>query len=115
MTLLGRRLLMATEGVEIDITADAIEEIATLSAEINAGVDNIGARRLQTAMPKLVEEISFKASERSRETLVFTPEDARARVGVLAKSADLAKFIFFGAAPPPDAYFIGQVLRPSKR
>lgn len=87
------KALMATEGVEIDITPDAIEEIATLSAEINAGVENIGARRLQTVMEKLVEEISFTASERSGETIVISAEDVRARVGVLAKSADLAKFI----------------------
>ncbi|MFZ1413858.1 MAG: ATP-dependent protease ATPase subunit HslU [Defluviicoccus sp.] len=87
------KALMATEGVEIDITHDAIEEIATLSAEINAGVENIGARRLQTVMEKLVEEISFTASERSGETIVITADDVRARVGVLAKNADLAKYI----------------------
>ncbi|VUX46570.1 molecular chaperone and ATPase component of HslUV protease [Candidatus Defluviicoccus seviourii] len=87
------KALMATEGVEIDITPDAIEEIATLSAEINAGVENIGARRLQTVMEKLVEEISFTASERSGETIAISAADVRARVGVLAKSADLAKFI----------------------
>ena len=87
------KALMATEGVTLDITPDAIEEIATLSAEINAGVENIGARRLQTVMEKLVEDISFTASERSGETIVISPEDVRTRVGTLAKSADLAKFI----------------------
>jgi ATP-dependent HslUV protease ATP-binding subunit HslU len=85
--------LMATEGVTIAFTEDAIGEIATLAAEINAGVENIGARRLQTVMEKLVEEISFSASERSGETITLTAEDVRTRVGELAKSADLARFI----------------------
>jgi ATP-dependent HslUV protease ATP-binding subunit HslU len=87
------RALMETENVTLDFTADSIEEIATLAAEINAGVENIGARRLQTVMEKLLEEISFAASERSGETIAITADDVRTRVGTLAKSADLAKFI----------------------
>jgi ATP-dependent HslUV protease ATP-binding subunit HslU len=87
------KALMATEGVSLDFAADAIEEIATLAAEINTGVENIGARRLQTVLEKLVEEISFSASERSGETITLTATDVRDRVGALAKSADLAKFI----------------------
>jgi ATP-dependent HslUV protease ATP-binding subunit HslU len=87
------KALMATEGVTLDFAPDSVEEIATLAAEINAGVENIGARRLQTVLEKLVEEISFTASERSGETITLTAADVRARVGALAKSADLAKFI----------------------
>jgi ATP-dependent HslUV protease ATP-binding subunit HslU len=87
------RALMATEGVTLEFQPDAIEEIATLAAEINTGVENIGARRLQTVLEKLVEEISFTASERSGETIILTAEDVRNRVAPLAKSADLAKFI----------------------
>ncbi len=87
------KALMATEGVTLDFTPDSVEEIATLAAEINTGVENIGARRLQTVLEKLVEEISFTASERSGETITLTAADVRNRVGVLAKSADLAKFI----------------------
>ncbi len=87
------KALMATEGVELQFTSDAIEEIATLAAEINSGVENIGARRLQTVLEKLVEEISFTASERTGETITLSATDVRGRVGILAKSADLAKFI----------------------
>lgn len=87
------KALMATEGVELEFAQDAVEEIATLAAEINAGVENIGARRLQTVLEKLVEEISFSASERAGETITLTAKDVRERVGELAKSADLAKFI----------------------
>ncbi len=87
------KALMATEGVTLEFAPDAVEEIATLAAEINTGVENIGARRLQTVLEKLVEEISFTASERSGETITLTAADVRTRVGALAKSADLAKFI----------------------
>ncbi len=87
------KALMATEGVDLAFTEDAIEEIATLAAEINAGVENIGARRLQTVLEKLVEEISFSASERSGERITLTAADVRETVGTLAKTADLAKFI----------------------
>jgi ATP-dependent HslUV protease ATP-binding subunit HslU len=84
---------MATEELSLDFTAESIEEIATLAAEINASVENIGARRLQTVMEKLLEDISFSASERSGEAIVISAEDVRTRVGALAKSADLARFI----------------------
>ncbi len=87
------KALMATEHVALDFTPEAIDEIATLAAEINSGVENIGARRLQTVMEKLVEDISFSASERSGETIGVTAEDVRSRVGELAKNADLTKFI----------------------
>ena len=87
------KALLATEEVSLDFTADAIEEIATLAAEINSGVENIGARRLHTVMEKLLEEISFTASERSGETIVISADDVRTRVGELAKNADLTKFI----------------------
>ncbi len=87
------KALMATEDVTIQFSDGAIEEIATLAAEINQGVENIGARRLQTVMEKLVEEVSFTASERGGETIEMTAEDVRVRVGELAKNADLTKFI----------------------
>ncbi|HRW61553.1 MAG TPA: AAA family ATPase, partial [Defluviicoccus sp.] len=85
--------LLATEEVTLDFAEEAIDEIATLAHDMNSRVENIGARRLQTVMEKLVEEISFTASERSGETIAISAADVRARVGVLAKSADLAKFI----------------------
>jgi ATP-dependent HslUV protease ATP-binding subunit HslU len=85
--------LLATEEVTIRFSNDAVEEIATIAAEINQGVENIGARRLQTVMEKLVEDISFSASERAGETVEITGRDVRTRVGELAKNADLTKFI----------------------
>ena len=87
------RALLDTEGLKLDFGDDAIHEIAALAAEINEGVENIGARRLQTVMEKLLEEISFTASERSGKTVTITPELVRGRVGELAKNADLTKFI----------------------
>lgn len=84
---------MAVEEVTIEFTEDGIGEIADLAAEINEGVENIGARRLHTVMEKLLEEVSFNASERSGETVVIDAGVVRDRVGDLAKNADLSKFI----------------------
>ncbi len=85
--------LMGVEGITISFTEDAINEIADLAAEINSGVENIGARRLQTVMEKLVEEISFEASERSGETVTIDAAYVREKVSNLAKDADLSRFI----------------------
>ena len=85
--------LLATEGVTIEFTVDAIAEIARLAAEINEKVEDIGARRLHTVMERLVEEVSFTASDRAGESLVIDPEYVRANVGHLLEGADLSKFI----------------------
>ncbi|MBL6957425.1 MAG: ATP-dependent protease ATPase subunit HslU [Rhodospirillales bacterium] len=85
--------LMQVEDVTLDFTDEAIETIADLSAEINSGVENIGARRLQTVMEKLLEEISFSASERSGEAITVDAEMVETNVADLAKNADLSKFI----------------------
>jgi ATP-dependent HslUV protease ATP-binding subunit HslU len=85
--------LLDTEEVTLEFTDNAIEEIATLAAEINAGIENIGARRLQTVLEKLLEEISFTASERSGETIKVDKDMVRQNVGKLAESVDLARFI----------------------
>ncbi|MCB2102528.1 MAG: ATP-dependent protease ATPase subunit HslU [Rhodobacterales bacterium] len=85
--------LMAVEDLTLTFTEDAIDAIADVAAEINASVENIGARRLHTVMEKLVEEISFSASERGGESLTLTADDVRTQVGELMKSADLTKFI----------------------
>jgi ATP-dependent HslUV protease ATP-binding subunit HslU len=78
----------------LEFEADAITAIADLAAEINASVENIGARRLQTVMERLLEEISFTAPDQPPGTHVaITAELVRQRVGELAKKADLAKFI----------------------
>ena len=85
--------LMATEGVTLEFGTDAIDEIAGLAHDINGRVENIGARRLQTVMEKLVEEISFTASDRDKETIIIDPDYVRRQVGDLVKDADLSKFI----------------------
>ena len=85
--------LMGVEEVELDFTEDAIDEIADLAAEINSGVENIGARRLHTVMEKLVEEISFTASETPGQAVTIDADYVRKQVSELAKDADLRKFI----------------------
>jgi ATP-dependent HslUV protease ATP-binding subunit HslU len=85
--------LLATEGVTLEFTDAAITEIARLAAEINEQVENIGARRLHTVMERLVEEISYTASDRAGEALVIDPGYVRDNVGHLLEGADLSKFI----------------------
>jgi ATP-dependent HslUV protease ATP-binding subunit HslU len=85
--------LLATEGVTIEFTDAAVAEIARLAAEINDKVENIGARRLHTVMERLVEEISFTATDRAGESLVIDPDYVRDNVGHLLEGADLSKFI----------------------
>jgi ATP-dependent HslUV protease ATP-binding subunit HslU len=85
--------LLATEQVTVRFNDDAIDEIATLAAEVNAGVENIGARRLHTVMERLLDEISFTASDRGGETIQIDASYVRAQVGTLAKNADLSRFI----------------------
>ncbi|MBT3237462.1 MAG: ATP-dependent protease ATPase subunit HslU [Rhodospirillaceae bacterium] len=85
--------LMNVEDVTLEFSGDTIDAIADIAAEINSGVENIGARRLHTVMEKLLEDISFDASERGGETFKITADDVRERVGELAKDADLSKFI----------------------
>ncbi len=85
--------LMGTENVELEFTDDAIEEIANLAAEVNAGVENIGARRLHTVMERLLDDISFNATDRPGVTLKIDAAYVREQVAELAKNADLSKFI----------------------
>ncbi|MBI5164321.1 MAG: ATP-dependent protease ATPase subunit HslU [Magnetospirillum sp.] len=88
------RALLATEEVDLSFDDDAIAAIADLAAEINRAVENIGARRLQTVMERLLEEISFTAPDQTPGTAVqITAQLVEERVGELAKKADLAKFI----------------------
>jgi len=85
--------LMGVEEVNITFADDAIAEVADLSAEINQGVENIGARRLHTVMEKLLEEISFTASERGGEDIAIDADYVRKQVSDLARNADVSKFI----------------------
>ncbi len=85
--------LMSTEGVELNFTSDAVDSLANLAAEINATVENIGARRLSTVLERLLEEVSFTASDRRGETVTVGPDLVKERVASLAANADLSKFI----------------------
>lgn len=85
--------LIGTENVTLTFEDEAIDELARLSFEVNEQVENIGARRLHTVMEKLLEEISFTASDRSGETITITADYVRENVEELVKSTDLSKFI----------------------
>jgi ATP-dependent HslUV protease ATP-binding subunit HslU len=85
--------LMATEGVTLTFTADAIDALADAAVAVNGAVENIGARRLQTVLEKVVEEISFTAGDRVGETIVIDGAYVRERVEALSQNADLSRFI----------------------
>ncbi len=85
--------LMGVEKVELEITKEGIDEIATIAAEINQGVENIGARRLHTVLEKLLEDISFSASEKTGEKIIISEKEVKTTLSSLAKDADLRKFI----------------------
>ncbi len=85
--------LMATEGVTATFTEDAYDALADAAVAVNGAVENIGARRLQTILEKVMEEISFTAADRAGETIVIDAAYVEARVGDLARNADLSKFI----------------------
>ena len=85
--------LMGTEGMTLEFTDGAIDELARLATEVNRTVENIGARRLQTVMERLLEDVSFTASDRSGETLSIDEAYVRDTVADLAKDTDLSKFI----------------------
>jgi len=85
--------LLATEEVDLIITDDAVTALASVAAEINGSAENIGARRLHTVMEKLLEEISFDASERAGETYEVTGDVVHGKLDELASDRDLARYI----------------------
>ena len=85
--------LMQTEGVTLDITDDAIDALADVAVAVNSTVENIGARRLQTVMERVLDEISFAAPDRNGETIRIDAAYVQKHVGDLAKNADLSRFI----------------------
>ncbi len=85
--------LMGTEDVTLEFSDEAIDAIANLAAEVNAGVENIGARRLHTVLEKLLDDISFTATDRPGEEITIDADYVNEQVGELAKNADLSKFI----------------------
>jgi ATP-dependent HslUV protease ATP-binding subunit HslU len=85
--------LMATEGVTLDFTPDAVDAIADVAVAVNSSVENIGARRLQTVMERVLDEVSFAAPDRSGDTVKIDADYVQKHIGDLAKNADLSRFI----------------------
>jgi ATP-dependent HslUV protease ATP-binding subunit HslU len=85
--------LMATEGVTLEFTDDAIDALAGIAVDLNATVENIGARRLQTVMERVLDEISFEAADRSGTTVTIDADYVQKHVGDLSKNTDLSRFI----------------------
>jgi ATP-dependent HslUV protease ATP-binding subunit HslU len=85
--------LMATEGMTLAFTDDGIDALADIAVQVNSTVENIGARRLQTVMERVLDEISFDASDRDGQTVTVDAAYVKARIGDLANNADLSKFI----------------------
>ena len=87
------RALLATEGVEIRFAEDGIRALARIAAEVNAEVENIGARRLQTVMEKLLEQVSFEAEDRRGETVVVDAAYVERELADIARDTDLSKYV----------------------
>jgi len=85
--------LLATEKVDLEFTDDAVDAIADVAVDVNAKLENIGARRLQTVIERVLDEISFTATDRSGEKFKIDGDYVRAQVADLAKNADLSRFI----------------------
>jgi ATP-dependent HslUV protease ATP-binding subunit HslU len=85
--------LMATEGIRLEFTEDAIEALAKVAVDVNSTVENIGARRLQTVLERVLDDISFTAPDRSGETFAIDGAYVRGQVESLASNADLSRFI----------------------
>jgi ATP-dependent HslUV protease ATP-binding subunit HslU len=85
--------LLGTEEVTLAITDDAVHEVARIAQQVNESVENIGARRLQTVVEKLVEEVSFEAEERKGSTVTIDAAYVRDKLTELADDADLSKYI----------------------
>lgn len=85
--------LLGTEQVTLHFTDDSIDALAQIAAEVNEGVENIGARRLHTILERVLEEISYTAADHSGQTVTIDAAYVQARIGDLAKNSDLSKFI----------------------
>ncbi len=85
--------LMQTEGVTLSFTEDGIGALADIAAQVNASVENIGARRLHTIMERVLDEISFSATDHGGETITIDASYVHTRVDDLAKDQDLSRFI----------------------
>jgi ATP-dependent HslUV protease ATP-binding subunit HslU len=87
------RALLGTEDVSVEMDDEAVREVARIAAQVNESVENIGARRLQTVMEKLFDELSFEAEDRTGETVQVDAAYVKARLSDLAQDADLSKYI----------------------
>jgi len=87
------KALLNTENVELEFTDDGIDTIASIANEVNSTVENIGARRLHTIIEKVLDEISFTATDRTGEKIIIDSEYIKKNIGELAKDTDLSKFI----------------------
>ena len=87
------RALLATEQVTVNFTPEAIRAVAKIAAQVNESIENIGARRLQTVMEKLLEDLSFEAEDRAGETVTIDEAYVHERLAVLARDTDLSKYI----------------------
>jgi ATP-dependent HslUV protease ATP-binding subunit HslU len=85
--------LLKTEKINLEFTDDGIETIAELATEVNSSVENIGARRLHTIIEKVLDEISFTATDRSGEKIIIDKKYVQKNLGELVKDTDLSKFI----------------------
>ncbi|HSN33299.1 MAG TPA: HslU--HslV peptidase ATPase subunit, partial [Ideonella sp.] len=85
--------LLATEGVTLEITPDAIRRLAQIAWEVNERTENIGARRLSTVMERLLDEVSFDAPKLSGRTVTLDGAAVDARLGELARDEDLSRYI----------------------
>jgi ATP-dependent HslUV protease ATP-binding subunit HslU len=87
------KALLGTEKVTLDVTPEAVAEVAKIAAQVNESLENIGARRLQTVMEKLLEELSFEAEDRQGESVTVDAAYVREKLAVLAQDSDLSKYI----------------------
>ncbi len=87
------RALIGTEGVEIEFTEDGIKAVARIAAEVNGQIENIGARRLQTVMEKLLEEVSFHAEDRRGDRVLIDAAYVEAQLADIARNTDLSKYV----------------------
>jgi ATP-dependent HslUV protease ATP-binding subunit HslU len=85
--------LLATENLTLEVTDDGIDALANIAAEVNASVENIGARRLHTIMERVLEDASFNATDRAGQTVVLDRNFVEENIGDLARNTDLSKFI----------------------
>ena len=85
--------LLETEGIQSEFSDDAIQKIAEVAFEVNQNTDNIGARRLHTILEKLLEDLSFEASDINLEKITITPQYVEEKLGAISRNKDLSQFI----------------------